>query len=164
MRILIKNLCYTYQANSPFEMQVLQHLSFEIHAGTWVSVIGKTGSGKSTLVQHMNGLLKPTSGTVQIGEEVIDSKRKKIPPLYRDVGMVFQYPEHQLFEETLEKDLSYGPRNLGWTADRIQRNIRDALHLVDLRWTSFRVLRLRSVGGRNAEQRSPECSSCSPRS
>lgn len=132
MDIIIKNLSYTYHPKSPFERQVLHEIQLHLEKHKWIAILGKTGSGKSTLVQHMNGLLKPTSGSIQIGDQVITADKKKGPPLYQKVGMVFQYPEHQLFEETVAKEIAYGPRNLGWPEEIVSRRVRQALELVGL--------------------------------
>src|SRR5690554_4948560 len=108
MDISFKHVSYTYQPNGPFEYKALRDLNFSIKSGSYVAIIGHTGSGKSTLIQHLNGLLKPTQGEVQIGNYVIraDQKLADIKELRRQVGVVFQYPEHQLFEETIEKDIA----------------------------------------------------------
>lgn len=132
MDINIKNLSYTYQPQSPFERKVLHDIQLEITANQWTAIIGKTGSGKSTLIQHMNGLLRPTSGSIQIGDVIISSDRKKHPPLFQKVGMVFQYPEHQLFEETVAKDVAFGPRNLEWPEDLVHNRVKSALKQVGL--------------------------------
>lgn len=123
MDISVKDLSYTYHSRTPYETQVLKNISLEITAGSWVSLIGRTGSGKSTLVQHMNGLYTPTSGSVQIGDTLLTSQRKKKVPLFDQVGMVFQYPEHQLFEESVKKDISFGPKNLGWPEALIESRV-----------------------------------------
>lgn len=132
MDIIIKNLSYTYHPKSPFERKVLHDINLHMKENKWFAIMGRTGSGKSTLVQHMNGLLHPTSGSIQIGDVLITSERKKKPPLFKDVGMVFQYPEHQLFEETVAKDIAYGPKNLGWPEEIVHNRVRKALELVGL--------------------------------
>jgi energy-coupling factor transport system ATP-binding protein len=132
MDIILKNVSYTYHPRSPFERKVLHEIDLTLKQGKWIAIVGKTGSGKSTMVQHMNGLVKPTSGSVQIGDVTITSDRKKHPPLYRKVGMVFQYAEHQLFEETVAKDIAYGPRNLEWPEEMIQKRVKTAMHQVGL--------------------------------
>jgi energy-coupling factor transport system ATP-binding protein len=135
MDIHIRDLTYTYNARSPFEQQVLSAVNMDVPGDSWVSVVGQTGSGKSTLVQHMNGLLRPTEGRVQVGDVTITSDRKKqkrLPPLYHLVGMVFQYPEHQLFEETVYKDIAYGPRNLELSAKEVDHRVLSALKDVGL--------------------------------
>jgi energy-coupling factor transport system ATP-binding protein len=132
MDIILKKVSYTYHPRSPFERKVLHEIDLTLKQGKWIAIVGKTGSGKSTMVQHMNGLVKPTSGSVQIGDVTITSDRKKHPPLYRKVGMVFQYAEHQLFEETVAKDIAYGPRNLEWPEEMIQKRVKTAMHQVGL--------------------------------
>ncbi len=132
MDIHIRHLSYTYHPGTPFEHQVLQNVHLHIAYGHRVALVGRTGAGKSTLVQHMNGLLKPTQGSVQIGDVTIGSNRRKHPPLYKHVGMVFQYPEQQLFEETVFKDVAYGPKNLGWPDEMVENRVRQALTHVGL--------------------------------
>jgi energy-coupling factor transport system ATP-binding protein len=132
MDIILKNVSYTYHPRSPFERKVLHEIDLTLKQGKWIAIVGRTGSGKSTMVQHMNGLIKPTSGSIQIGEVKITSDRKKHPPLYRKVGMVFQYAEHQLFEETVAKDIAYGPRNLEWPEELIQKRVKTAMQQVGL--------------------------------
>lgn len=132
MDIIIKNLSYTYQPHSPFERKVLHDIQLEIKSNQWTAIIGKTGSGKSTLIQHMNGLLHPTKGSIQIGDVLISSDRKKHPPLFQKVGMVFQYPEHQLFEETVAKDIAFGPKNLEWPEELIHNRIQSVIKQVGL--------------------------------
>lgn len=132
MDIRIENLGYTYHPRSPFEQRVLEGIHLHIPAGTWLAIAGKTGSGKSTLVQHINGLLQPTEGTVQVGDVVMSSSSKKQRILYERVGMVFQNPEHQLFEETVEKDIAYGPKNMGWSENDVQERVKEAITQVGL--------------------------------
>src|SRR5690625_6830433 len=112
MDITFKNVTYIYQEKTPFAHQALNDISLHIPAGKYVAIIGHTGSGKSTLIQHLNGLLTPTKGTVQIGNYTItaDKKPEDLKQLRSQVGVVFQYPEHQLFEETIAKDIAFGDR------------------------------------------------------
>lgn len=134
MDIKIEQLSHVYQQGSPFERIALQNINLEIKSGEYVAIIGHTGSGKSTLIQHLNGLLKPTSGTVQIGSTVI-SKKTKSKQLYdirKNIGMVFQYPEHQLFEETIEKDICYGPLNFGASLNEVKAQLPHILKQVGL--------------------------------
>ncbi|MGF7016041.1 energy-coupling factor ABC transporter ATP-binding protein [Ornithinibacillus bavariensis] len=125
MDITFKDVSYIYQANSPFAHKALDHLSFHIPAGSFVAIIGHTGSGKSTLIQHLNGLLTPTEGEVQIGDYQItsDKKPENLKELRSKVGVVFQYPEHQLFDETVRKDIAFGPKNFGVSEEEIERRI-----------------------------------------
>lgn len=134
MDISFKQVSYTYQKNTPFEFNALRDLSFEIASGSFVAVVGHTGSGKSTLIQHLNGLLKPTEGKVKLGDVVLspNEKVKDMKKLRSRVGVVFQYPEHQLFEESVEKDIGFGPSNFGVKPDEITRRTQAALEAVQL--------------------------------
>ncbi|GGE54602.1 energy-coupling factor transporter ATP-binding protein EcfA2 [Pullulanibacillus camelliae] len=134
MDIIIKNLTHVYQPNSPFERIALQDINVSIASGTFLTIIGHTGSGKSSLLQHLNGLLKPTRGEVIVGNTVLasGSKTKDLKALRQKVGMVFQYPEHQLFEETVEKDIMFGPINFGVSTDEARRRAHKAVELVHL--------------------------------
>ncbi|MGM8216156.1 energy-coupling factor transporter ATPase [Bacillaceae bacterium W0354] len=114
MDITFEKVNYIYQANTPFAHQALKDISFHIPNGSFTAIIGHTGSGKSTLIQHLNGLVRPTTGKITIGPfELTNEKNKQIKQLRKEVGMVFQYPEHQLFEETVKKDILFGPKNFG---------------------------------------------------
>ena len=115
MDIRFKQVRFAYQAGTPFEMRALHDISFSIEEGSYVAIIGHTGSGKSTILQHLNALLKPTEGIVELGDKTIDSTtgNKDLKPLRKKVGIVFQFPEAQLFEETVEKDIAFGPKNFG---------------------------------------------------
>ncbi|WEG12643.1 energy-coupling factor ABC transporter ATP-binding protein [Pullulanibacillus sp. KACC 23026] len=134
MDIKISSLSHVYHPRSPFERVALEDISVMISSGSFVSIIGHTGSGKSTLIQHMNGLLKPTKGSIVIGDARIESgsKAKELKQLRKRIGMVFQYPEHQLFEETVEKDICFGPLNFGMTLEEAQKRAREVLELVGL--------------------------------
>lgn len=134
MDITFKNVSYVYQANSPFQHQALNNISFHIPTGSFVAIIGHTGSGKSTLIQHLNGLLRPTSGQVTIGPYTMeaDEKLKEMKELRSKVGVVFQYPEHQLFDETVEKDIAFGPTNFGMDANVIKQRTLEILPKVGL--------------------------------
>ena len=115
MDIRFKQVGFAYQAGTPFEMRALHDVTFSVKDGSYVAIIGHTGSGKSTILQHLNALLKPTEGIVELGDKTIDSTtgNKDLKPLRKKVGIVFQFPEAQLFEETVEKDIAFGPKNFG---------------------------------------------------
>lgn len=134
MDISFKEVSHTYQPNSPFEYHALKDLTFNIQSGQFVAIVGHTGSGKSTLIQHLNGLLKPTSGEVKIGDYHLkaDQKTANIKGLRKKVGVVFQYPEHQLFEETIEKDIAFGPKNFGATEAEVNERLPKVLEAVNL--------------------------------
>ena len=132
MAIKIENLEHIYMPGSPFEKKALDNVNIEIKDGEFVGLIGHTGSGKSTLVQHLNGLIKPQSGTVLVNGRDASSKGEELKKLRFDVGLVFQYPEHQLFEETVYKDIAFGPTNLGLTKDEIDERVKDAARCVGL--------------------------------
>ncbi len=132
MLIEIKNLNYVYNPGSPFEVKALDNVNLNIDKGEFVAVIGHTGSGKSTLVQHLNGLIKPTSGEILIDGESLTDKDTKLNIIRQKVGLVFQYPEHQLFEETVYKDIAFGPINLKLTEDEIDKRVRSAMEKVGL--------------------------------
>jgi len=134
VEIKVRHLTHIYQPNTPFERLALDDVDFTIPSGAFVSIIGHTGSGKSTLIQHFNGLLKPTKGEVIVGDITIaaGAKNKDLKALRQRVGMVFQYPEHQLFEETVEKDICFGPLNFGVPLEEAKARAREALELVGL--------------------------------
>lgn len=128
-----EHLTYTYSAGSPFEKTAVEDVSLEIEGGELIGVIGHTGSGKSSLIQHFNGLLRPTAGRVLLNGEDIWANPKAIRTVRFRVGMVFQYPEHQLFEETVYKDIAFGPKNMGLPEEEIDTRVRDAAAFVGLR-------------------------------
>lgn len=132
--IKFENVNFTYQPNSPFASNALFDIVLEVAAGSYTAIIGHTGSGKSTLLQHLNGLLQPTSGSVIVGDIVIkaDSKQKEIKPVRKKVGVVFQFPEAQLFEETVLKDVAFGPQNFGVSLDEATETAKEKLTLVGL--------------------------------
>ncbi len=132
MSIIVENLIHVYNPNTPFESKALSDISFSIEEGEFVGLIGHTGSGKSTLIQHLNGLLKPTKGKVQINNLDIMDKNIKLNEIRKKVGLVFQYPEYQLFEETIYKEVAFGPMNLGLTDLEIEVRVKEALELVGL--------------------------------
>ena len=128
----IKNLNYIYSIGTPFEHKALDNVSFAVNRGEFIGVIGHTGSGKSTLMQQLNGLLKPTSGQVLLDGQDIWSDKKLTRQARFKVGLVFQYPEYQLFEETVYKDIAFGPKNMGLKPDEIDRRVREAAEFVGL--------------------------------
>lgn len=128
----VQNITYTYAAGSPFEQHAIRDVSLTTRPGELIGVIGHTGSGKSTLVQHLNGLLRPSTGRILLDGEDIWAKPKEIRRVRFRVGMVFQYPEHQLFEETVYKDIAFGPRNMGLSDEQIDRRVRQAAAHVGL--------------------------------
>lgn len=134
MGITFKNVSYEYSPNSPFSYLALKNVSFEIKNGHLTAIVGQTGSGKSTLVQHLNALLLPTEGSVNIlGYELkAKEKAKGLKALRAKVGLVFQFPEMQLFEEDIYKDVSFGPKNFNFTEDETNRSVETALHLVGI--------------------------------
>ena len=128
----VKNLHHTYSIGTPFEHDALRDVSFSVQRGEFIGVIGHTGSGKSTLMQHLNGLLKPTSGQILLdGKDIWSDKKLTRQSRFR-VGLVFQYPEYQLFEETVYKDIAFGPKNMGLKSDEIDRRVREAAELVGI--------------------------------
>ena len=130
--ISTNNLSYVYSAGTPFEKTALDNINIAIEQGELVGIIGHTGSGKSTLVQHFNGLVKPTSGQIFVDGEDIWANPKEIKQLRFKVGLVFQYPEYQLFDETVRKDIAFGPRNMGLSEDEINQRVADAAKIVGL--------------------------------
>ena len=128
----LEHVTHTYQAGSPFQATAIQDVNMTVREGEFLALIGHTGSGKSTLAQHINGLLKPTSGRVLLDGQDIHQKGFDKREVCRKVGLVFQYPEHQLFEETVAKDISFGPRNLGLSDAEIAERVQEALRKVGL--------------------------------
>ena len=128
----IKDVNYIYSAGTPFEHKALDSVSFSVERGEFIGIIGHTGSGKSTLMQHLNGLLKPTSGSVILDGKDIWSDKKLTRQARFRVGLVFQYPEYQLFEETVYKDIAFGPKNMGLSAEEVDRRVREAAGFVGL--------------------------------
>lgn len=138
MFIEVKDLSYIYMQGTPFEKKALDKINMEINKGDFISIIGHTGSGKSTLIQMLNGLLKPTSGTVYIDGVDIFSKKVNLTDIRKEVGLVFQYPEYQLFEETIEKDISYGPCNLGLNEEEISNRVKESMNMVGLNYEKYK--------------------------
>lgn len=128
----VKNLTHIYSVGTPFEHTALKDISFRVERGEFIGIIGHTGSGKSTLMQQLNGLLKPTEGTVLLENQDIWSDKRFTRQCRFRVGLVFQYPEYQLFEETVYKDIAFGPKNMGLKTDEIDRRVREAAGFVGL--------------------------------
>ncbi len=124
------DLTHTYLRGTPLEAVALRGVTLSIEAGAFVGIIGPTGSGKSTLIQHFNALLRPTTGTVRVAGVELSQARADVKTVRRQVGLVFQYPEHQLFEETVSADVAYGPRNLGLDEEEIRERVEESLRLV----------------------------------
>ena len=138
MSIVIEKLNYVYMAGGPYETHALHDVSLTIEDGEFIGLIGHTGSGKSTLVQHLNGLLKPTSGRILVDGLDLADKQTDKRAVRRKVGLVFQYPENQLFEETVEKDIAFGPKNLGLDDAEINRRVREAMEKVALDYSRLK--------------------------
>jgi energy-coupling factor transport system ATP-binding protein len=134
MDISLQQIEYRYQAKTPFERLAIFDVSFTIPSGTYLAIIGHTGSGKSTILQHLNAILKPTKGKIMVGDRMIEAgrKEKNLKEIRRKVGIVFQFPEHQLFEETVEKDICFGPMNFGVSEKAAKTRAREAIELVGL--------------------------------
>ena len=137
MSIVIEHLNYVYMQGGPYETRALDDVSLTIHDGEFIGLIGHTGSGKSTLVQHLNGLILPTSGKITVDGMDLAEKGTDRRAIRRRVGLVFQYPENQLFEETVAKDIAFGPKNLGLDETEIDRRVRTAMHRVALDYDKF---------------------------
>ena len=138
MSIKIENLTHIYMPGGPFEKIALDNVNIEINDGEFVAIIGHTGSGKSTLIQHLNGLLKPTSGSIYIDGLDITAKDVNLIDIRKKVGLVFQYSEYQLFEETIEKDIAYGPRNLGFSEEEILEQVKRSMEMVGLDYDTYK--------------------------
>ena len=128
----VRSLSHVYSKGTPFEQKALDHVSLQVMQGEFIAIIGHTGSGKSTLIQHLNGLLKPTGGQVFFRGQDMFAKSTNLRSMRFHIGLVFQYPEYQLFEETVEQDIAYGPMNMGLEHDEITRRVEDALEAVGL--------------------------------
>ncbi|MDR3225925.1 MAG: energy-coupling factor transporter ATPase [Clostridiales Family XIII bacterium] len=131
-KIKVEHLTHTYNAGLAYETKAVDDVSFEVADGEFIGIIGHTGSGKSTLIQHLNGILKPDSGRILIGDTDITDKAVKMPEIRKRVGLSFQYPEYQLFEETVYKDIAFGPKNLGLSGDAVDERVREAMDMVNL--------------------------------
>ena len=132
MSIRVENLSHIYNPGTPFETRALHHVDLHVEKGEFVGLIGHTGSGKSTLIQHLNGLLKPTHGKIIIDGLDLTSTGTKMKEVRKKVGLVFQYPEHQLFEESVEKDIAFGPHNLGLNENEVKERVDEAMRMVRL--------------------------------
>ncbi len=130
--IRVEHLTHTYSAGTPFQRSAVEDVSIDVMPGEFLGIIGHTGSGKSTLIQHLNGLLRPTQGRVLLDGKDIWAEPKKIRQVRFQVGLVFQYPEYQLFEETVYKDIAFGPGNMGLSKEEIDRRVRESAALVGL--------------------------------
>ena len=143
----VRNLNYIYSAGTPFQHQALSDVSFSVQRGEFIGIIGHTGSGKSTLMQQLNGLLKPTSGEVLLDGKDIWSDKKLTRQARFRVGLVFQYPEYQLFEETVYKDIAFGPRNMGLSPEEIDRRVRESAQIAGLTEEQLQVSPFDLSGG-----------------
>lgn len=138
MSIILNDITYTYMPKTPFERKALDGVSMEIPEGKITAIAGHTGSGKSTLIQHFCGLLQPSEGTVTVdGVDINEKKKREAKEARRKVGMVFQYPEQQLFEETVEADIAFGPRNLGCTDEEVISRVKKAMEFVNLDYETY---------------------------
>lgn len=138
MPIKIENLTHIYMPGTPFEKKALDNINIVIKDGEFNVLIGHTGSGKSTLIQHINGLLKPTSGRILVDDVDITDKSVKMSDIRKKIGLVFQYPEYQLFEETIEKDIAFGPTNLKLSVEEIHNRVKRAMNIVGLDYETFK--------------------------
>src|SRR5699024_7766916 len=156
MDITFKDVSYIYQRNSPFAHKAIDHLNLHIASGSFVAIIGHTGSGKSTLIQHLNGLAVPSEGEVTIGKYRLtpDKKPENMKELRSKVGVVFQYPEHQLFEETVGKDIAFGPKNFGVEQEEIDQRVQKSIVDVGLSSDFLEKSPFDLSGGRSEEHTS----------
>lgn len=138
MPIVIENLSFTYGKKSPFEKKALKNLSFTVNDGEFVGIVGSTGSGKSTLIQHINGLIKLTEGKIKVNDIDLTSRKPDLMALRKSVGMLFQYPEYQLFAETVLQDVTFGPLNFGEKKEAAEASAKEALSLVGLDYDSVK--------------------------
>lgn len=138
MSIKIENLTHIYMPGTPFEKVALNNINLTIDKGDFVAVIGHTGSGKSTLIQHINGLMTPTSGSVMVDDIDINKDKANLIEIRKKVGIVFQYPEYQLFEETIEKDIAFGPKNLHLSEEEIHERVKSSMEMVELNYKKFK--------------------------
>lgn len=134
MPIIVDNLSYTYSAGTPFEKKALDDVTITVHEGDFLGIIGHTGSGKSTFIQHLNGLIKMQDGSIKVFDINLKDKKPNYKLLRSEVGMVFQYPEYQLFDETVRQDIAFGPKNIGMNVEQIDRAVRRSIELVGLNY------------------------------
>lgn len=133
----IRNLTHVYSKGMPYETKAVDDISFKVNKGEFIGIIGHTGSGKSTLIQHLNGILKPTSGKIILNGKDLTEPKTSLPEVRKKIGLVFQYPEYQLFEETVEKDVAFGPKNLGLSEEEISERVKWALDTVGISYEKF---------------------------
>lgn len=138
MSIKIENLTHVYMPKTPFEKKALDDVNLVIEDGEFLALIGHTGSGKSTLIQHLNGLLKPSSGRIIVDDIDLTNKETKLTDIRKKIGLVFQYPEYQLFEETIEKDIAFGPNNLGLTQEEVSNRVKKSMEMVGLDYETYK--------------------------
>lgn len=138
MSIKIENLTHVYMPKSPFEKKALDDVNLVIEDGEFLALIGHTGSGKSTLIQHLNGLLEPSSGRILVDDVDITNKEVNLSDIRKKIGLVFQYPEYQLFEETIEKDIAFGPNNLGLSEEEVYNRVKKAMEMVGLDYEKYK--------------------------
>lgn len=136
--IEVRNLQHLYSPNTPFEKLAIDDINLDIELGEFIGLIGHTGSGKSTFIQHLNGLLMPSRGSIKVDDITITNKSQNLTDLRRKIGLVFQYPEYQLFEETVVKDIEFGPRNLGLDEEDIDKRVRKAMNSVGLDYEKYK--------------------------
>ena len=138
MSIKIENLTHIYMPKTPFEKKALDNINITNEEGQFLALIGHTGSGKSTLIQHLNGLLEASSGNILVDNIDITNKETKLTDIRKKIGLVFQYPEYQLFEETIEKDIAFGPNNLGLSSEEVSNRVKKSMEMVGLDYEAYR--------------------------
>lgn len=147
MLIELKNVSYIYGKDTPFETRALDKVNLAIDKGEFVALIGHTGSGKSTLIQHFNGLIDPSEGEVLVEGESLQNEKTNRSKIRQKVGLVFQYPEHQLFEETVEKDIAFGPINLGYSQEEVKKMVKETMERVGLDYEKYKDQSPMSLSG-----------------
>ena len=138
MSIKIENLTHVYMPKTPFEKKALEDVNLVIEDGDFLALIGHTGSGKSTLIQHLNGLLEASSGRIIVDDIDLTNKETKLTDIRKKIGLVFQYPEYQLFEETIEKDIAFGPNNLGLSQEEVSNRVKKSMEMVGLDYETYK--------------------------